>query len=556
MSFIKKILKFKLYRSWINPETGLLIMKDILFFKGNRRIRRMMRGYRYLKKSNQLNKIQLVKEALTNTVLNVCQGRVSRYVFGAATSDAELALRQYLLLHIGGLGFNKSLLYALGKENAKIIHPLPSEWQDVLSDHGLKVAKFRSTFIWYCYILLLFLYGIICFIRHLYKNLINIVKNIPNDPSQNYAYFYGITKSNIPSNNKSKKKYDIISWYCKSIGDSKKIDSIFHSVSGIETRYTEGVPVNYQPLPIPFFSSYRELVSFSIYTIFIICYSFLDIFRGRWWHALILKDTVFASSIRFLKHKKLASEYMFSNSSWFYRPLWTYEAEKAGSKISFYFYSTNVEQFRRSDGSKGITYGWQAANWPHYLVWDTFQIDFIRETIDTNASIEVVGNICFNSAEEELIELPSNTIAVFDVQHARDSFFQILGADSDYYTPFTSRNFLVDIYEILKEKDITLALKRKRRVDSSIHPKYKYLIKEFKKKSHYIEIDPDVAVHRLIEESHAVISMPFTSTALIGRELNKPSIYYDASASLDKNKFNNIQILKTKNELKNWYKSL
>jgi len=66
-----------------------------------------------------------------------------------------------------------------------------------------------------------------------------------------------------------------------------------------------------------------------------------------------------------------------------------------------------------------------------------------------------------------------------------------------------------------------------------------------------------VAVHRLIEESHAVISMPFTSTALIGRELNKPSIYYDSLGFIGKNEpaAHGIEVISGKNELREWMNS-
>jgi polysaccharide biosynthesis PFTS motif protein len=50
--------------------------------------------------------------------------------------------------------------------------------------------------------------------------------------------------------------------------------------------------------------------------------------------------------------------------------------------------------------------------------------------------------------------------------------------------------------------------------------------------------------------------MPFTSTAIIAKELGKPSIFYDASASIEKNESHGIPVLKNKEELKNWYRSL
>ena len=44
---------------------------------------------------------------------------------------------------------------------------------------------------------------------------------------------------------------------------------------------------------------------------------------------------------------------------------------------------------------------------------------------------------------------------------------------------------------------------------------------------HFISISPDYSAVDLIKKCSAVISMPFTSTALIGKHLNIPSVYYD-----------------------------
>ena len=69
-------------------------------------------------------------------------------------------------------------------------------------------------------------------------------------------------------------------------------------------------------------------------------------------------------------------------------------------------------------------------------------------------------------------------------------------------------------------------------------------------------VNPDISAIRLIEKSDAVISMPMTSTYEIGKAYGKPSIYYDAFGALDSNLFNDILILKTKNQIKDWVNSL
>ena len=61
-------------------------------------------------------------------------------------------------------------------------------------------------------------------------------------------------------------------------------------------------------------------------------------------------------------------------------------------------------------------------------------------------------------------------------------------------------------------------------------------------------------MHQLIEQSKAVISMPFTSTALIAKHLGKPSIYYDPRNLLLKNDLGShgIEIISDSNRLRKW----
>ena len=71
-------------------------------------------------------------------------------------------------------------------------------------------------------------------------------------------------------------------------------------------------------------------------------------------------------------------------------------------------------------------------------------------------------------------------------------------------------------------------------------------------------MDPDLSPIQVIENSIAVISMPFTSTALIARELGKPSVYYDPSGLLQKDDraAHGIPILSGQKELKDWMSNL
>ncbi len=73
-----------------------------------------------------------------------------------------------------------------------------------------------------------------------------------------------------------------------------------------------------------------------------------------------------------------------------------------------------------------------------------------------------------------------------------------------------------------------------------------------------INVDPDTSAYKLIEKCSAVISMPFTSTALIARELGKPSCFYDPTGLIqrDDRASHGIPIMIGRDELQAWLEAV
>jgi polysaccharide biosynthesis PFTS motif protein len=96
--------------------------------------------------------------------------------------------------------------------------------------------------------------------------------------------------------------------------------------------------------------------------------------------------------------------------------------------------------------------------------------------------------------------------------------------------------------------------KRKRNIGRIAHPFYRHLADQLANNSHVMLVDPEISAIRVVESSVAVISMPFTSTALIAKEMGKPSIYYDPTGLLQKDDraAHGIPILSTRDELDEW----
>jgi len=490
-----------------------------------------MRGYRNLKKTGRLDSIESIKLELTTCNLNIDERFFSAVFFGAGLASAELLVRQYLLLRIAGLNLNRALLLAAGKSNGKVVFPMPYQWIKVVEKNGFEVNRLASTVFWVGYVTSAYFYG-----------LFTIGKILVNSgwakghkfSAKPYVYFHALVPSNIPRPSSDGVSYDILSWYLQWQGKQPNIEAIHHTARNADRKSIGDIDLVVQTGPLPMLSSLREFVSYLGWALKALSSAAFDALRARWWHAFILNQAALAAQARIVPSDYIAREYLFHNSGWIYRPLWTYEVERIGSVVSFYFYSANCEGFKLSEESTPLSYGYAAMNWPRYLVWDEGQKNFLRRAVGVDARVEVVGSIWFSDGAVELPSLPPRTVAVLDVQPVRASFSQTIASDFAYYTPRIANQFLQDILDGLSHIDCRMAHKRKREIGRMSHPHYRLALKRLERSMNYIAIDPSLSATSLIQKCDAVISMPFTSTALLGREAGKPSIYYDPFGELQK----------------------
>ena len=511
----------------------------------------MMRGYRLLKQLNQIDLISRVKLALTEHQLNLTDKNFSPFLMGAGCAYGEIVVRQYLLLRIGGLNLNQALLFSLGKENGKVIYPLPKEWRVTISQHGFKVANIRSSLLWQLYIFGAWLYGIFQIAKIILSSLASLIQKPIKQ--KKYVYFSSLSSGNLPQGISGQKSYDIVSWYLQWKGKIKNIGAIHHSVSNVPTKLIGDVDLVFQQDILPSISGLKVIFSYVFWGIIASFIALLDCFRGRWWLALILNQAALSKQARCLEPEFLADEYLFHNSVWIYRPLWTYDAEKIGSKITFYFYSTNCESFKAHDGYQPIPYGWKAMNWSRYLVWDKYQAEFIRRSVHGKANIANVGPIWFTDTNKKLPFYDGIKIAVFDITPQRNSLYCALGLPKEFYTPNIVNKFLEDIVFLAKGNYLIL-WKRKRNIGALAHPLYRSLAHRLAKLCDVVLVDSEISAVKVIERSDIVISIPFTSTALIARSLGKPSAYYDPTGIIIKNDVagHGIPVLSNYKELFDW----
>jgi polysaccharide biosynthesis PFTS motif protein len=512
-----------------------------------------MRGYRFLWKTGQLERIAAVKDALTNAHLGPAS-RASAVIFGAGLDNAELAVRQYLLFRLGvRVGLNKALLRSLGERTSPVVFYLPLEWRRVLRESGFGVAGFRSSMAWTAFAVLHLGYGVVSVAKAVAQS-IRAMASRSRPELGRYAFFEGLNAGNLPQLGSDGRSHDIVTWYWNWPGRVGQLDILCHSVEGVAQHTRGGMPASFVSGPIPPLATPAALLRYVVWGCRAATLATVDLLRGRWWHALMLSEASRAAVVRLQTADRLAREYLFHNSAPHYRPLWTYEAERRGSQITFYFYSTNCEGIKRPEGYPLQANSWQVMNWPRYLVWDEYQAAFVRRAVGEDATISIVGPIWFQTSARDLPRIPRDCVAVFDVQPHRASRYQTLGAPDEYYTPRTANQFLLDIHRVVTECGAVMALKRKRQLGRLLNKSYGAVVQKLGRADNCILIDPEISALRVIERCTAVISMPFTSTALLGRELGKPSVYYDPHGTVQKDDraAHGIPVVSGPNELRDW----
>ncbi len=429
---------------------------------------------------------------------------------------------------------------------------MPEQWRRVVERHGFRVARVRSAFAWAGYVALLWGYGVTSVCRNSVRNFSAAVRT-PAEPGR-YTYFDKLAAGNLPQPGADGRSHDIVSWYAHWVDRIADLDALCHDVAGAAPERVNGLPVVPMPRPIPPLSSLTDAIRYAAWGATASVLAAIDMIRGRWWHALMLHEASSAALARMHAPAQLAREYLFHNSGWIYRPLWTYDAERQGSRISFYFYSTNCESFKRPNGYPIQANSWQAMSWPLYLVWDEHQAQFVRRAVGDEANIRTVGSIWFSTCGHELPPIPTGGVAVFDVQPWRASGYRALGLADEYYTPATSQRFLTDIHRGVSGCGGAVVFKRKRQLGHWLHPQYAATLRRLETSPYFLAVDPDISAVRVIERCALVVSMPFTSTALLAREMGKPSIYYDPHGLVQKDDraAHGIPVVTGPDELRAW----
>jgi polysaccharide biosynthesis PFTS motif protein len=197
--------------------------------------------------------------------------------------------------------------------------------------------------------------------------------------------------------------------------------------------------------------------------------------------------------------------------------------------------------------------------WQRYIVWDDVHAGFVR-SLGITAPAIIAGPTGFADAAPGNIEdsWPKPYVAVFDVTPQRPVSLAIRGIPHPYYTDEVWWQFISQVQSILAECGLGMVYKKKREIGRVATGRFRRRGARWLHERNVLSVDPDLAPQRLIDEAAGVISMPFTSTAIIARAMGKPTIYYDPLGVLagEHRLAHGIDVIGNPTELAHWVAQL
>jgi len=503
-----------------------------------------LRGAKKLRERDDPFFVVRTASSLTEVPLGLQENDFPKILVGSHGRIAEILLRQIFLHHYSKIC--SAVMQNIGSGKTLSL-PLPSAWRKHLADNGIACSAF------YCRILL--------FISTIRQIVIGFAKSIylfspftkHRSPGCPYVVFVSTSQRQLPI--LGEKSYDIISWYKESIIRKPHIGKIWAQTK-VEKEYVAPDDIIVSRSVFPKLGSLSGYVRFFFSNALAFFVSVFGVLMGKWWYGFLYHESVLFNYFCSLSTDQLADDYFFSNSSWFHKPLWAHEAEQKGLSVSLYFYSVNSGKFERFEHKEPDTYGLKIMLWNQFIVWDEEQEGFFKRYRPKASFVKVGyidnGGLAYNHFRKKR----KNILAVFDVTPNRPAYYASFGQAFAIYSEEMNLAFLEDIIKVFNKDTWEILLKLKRSVNNTVISnafmrKRLNLIEE-----NMVIIDPFIAATSLVENSDAVISMPFSSPSCIAKVKGVSSIYYARSGLIRYTEGHGVPVLKGQVELKKWSESL
>jgi len=192
-----------------------------------------------------------------------------------------------------------------------------------------------------------------------------------------------------------------------------------------------------------------------------------------------------------------------------------------------------------------------------HLVWTQDHKNYLKSVLPSKTTIKVCGSLMFYLPKHEYANNKIYDILIFDVTPYNKNKISYTSKYPDslnsIYNSIYAIKFLNDILSVKDEIlihhniKIKLALKPKRNYNSNHDKIYTEYLNSLVTTKQLELISPETNLFEIIAQSKICISYPFSSTAIIAKELKVPSLYYLENNILKAyNKVHGINFVDTK----------
>jgi polysaccharide biosynthesis PFTS motif protein len=512
------------------------------WIKGRKKakIRAYMRGFNSLVEEDRSEIVAELRNELANNPL----GKKSlKSIF---QTNIDSCYHQFLVYRLINPDFNKAILSAVAHPEKRVYYPLPSLWRRVLEANGFKVPLVWNILLWILFNVKWYFVGFITGLLEFCRITLN---NNKNDSAVFFENLYPNTLVQSPNH----ETQNIVEWFSVQ-SEASNVCNIYHSCKIASEFSTNGKKVKFKKHGLPGLNRPYKVFEFFLWFAKK-CIKTLFIQKDR----LLFRQLIFQKIAQLATKEELCQMYFFHNSGHILRPLWTYDAEKKGIKIIFYFYSTNISSLKVKDKPHVQDYQWQVVSWSNYWVWNKQQSDFLNKFTLTQNNVIIKGPIPFNTSKEELnlkFDKGQKTLLIFDVQPIRTTIYASKAHSVDYHSEENCVRFLEIISDFAIKKNLTVIIKRKRE-NKFLSKRYFKRINRLVAENGWYDLDPQNDVFSVCNylKPSASIAFPYTSTAVITKAYNIPTIYLDPTNKLDPSFLinNEIELLSSKEALLEWF---
>ena len=522
---------------------------------------RLDRGYEFMLSSNALYTVRKLIRSICEYEYNKANQESQKQIF-KNLKVADLAFfnaqcdTSYLLT---SFAFNRAVANYYGS-GTNFIFPLNKEWQSIFAEYGIVTNRNACSFLWKSYRGITIVKSSVTYFKFFLTTILEKLRkskkiNIKNTGSAN-VYFYDISERNLPSLTNNIYEKNIVTWYKKIVLKNNKIN-VHHNVINFGNK--DNIALGYK-------FTYNKSLFFQAN----ISTELKNLF---WWLYFFLKNIV-NSSIRIyflvnfneiLKAKRVNNlnnnlelkSIVFNNSIGSIKPLWAVLLERSDVRIDYCFYACYAEPVD-IEGNLPIDGFWAIATWENYYVVDEYQKNQLQNQLIHKPSGIIFETIPWWTDSNAIIPLMNKkTICLFDTILHKHLY--IPGPINQYgwYKSEVAILYLQTVLEVARNLDISVYYKFKRIRDKNIRNKehWNYIQKALVDyKDTIFLIDDKVSADRLIQSADIIVSKPFSTTALIAKNINKPSIFFDPTSmiwNLDP-ALRDIPILSNKTQLKSY----